>query len=78
MNLLYGDATYADIMEMEAYNGALSGIGLDGTKYLYTNPLLADLNNREGHRSGVRTRYLFCCPSKLPGFVAGIGRWIYT
>jgi hypothetical protein len=78
MNLLYGDAKYADIMEMEAYNGALSGISLNGTEYLYTNPLYADLSNRNGYRSGVRTRYLFCCPSKLPGFVTGIGRWIYA
>ena len=78
MNLLYGDAKYADIMEIEAYNGALSGISLKGTEYFYTNPLSADLNNRQGHRSGVRTRYLFCCPSKLPGFVAGINRWIYA
>ena len=78
MNLLYGDAKYADIMEIEAYNGALSGISLKGTEYLYTNPLYADLKNRNGYRSGVRTRYLFCCPSKLPGFVAGIGRWIYA
>ena len=78
MNLLYGDAKYADIMEMEAYNGALSGISLSGTEYFYTNPLYADLNNRDGYRSGVRTRYLFCCPSKLPGFVAGINRWIYA
>jgi len=78
MNLLYGDAKYADIMEIEAYNGALSGISLKGTEYLYTNPLYADLNNRNGYRSGVRTRYLFCCPAKLPGFVAGINRWIYA
>jgi hypothetical protein len=26
----------------------------------------------------VRTRYLFCCPAKLPGFVAGISRWMYA
>ena len=78
MNLLYADAKYADIMEIEAFNGALSGISLDGTKYLYTNPLYADLENRQSYRSGVRTRYLFCCPSKLPGFVAGINRWIYA
>ena len=78
MSLMYGDAKYADIMEIEAYNGALSGISLKGTEYLYTNPLSADLNNRISYRSGVRSRYLFCCPSKLPGFIAGINRWIYS
>jgi len=78
MNLLYADTKFADIVEIEAYNGALSGISLDGTKYFYTNSLYADLNNRVSYRSGVRTRYLFCCPSKLPGFVAGISRWVYA
>jgi len=37
-----------------------------------------DTNNRNNPHSGVRERYLFCCPSKLPGFVSGIGRWIYA
>lgn len=78
MNLFFGDAKYADVMEIEAYNGALSGISLKGTEYFYTYPLSAELNNRQSYRSGVRTRYLFYCPSKLPGFVAGINRWIYA
>jgi len=78
LNLLTRDASYADIVEIEAYNGALSGISLDGNKYFYTNPLTVDKDNRNNSHSGVRERYLFCCPSKLPGFVAGISRWIYA
>lgn len=78
LNLLEGDGRYADVMEWEAYNGALSGIGLDGTKFLYANKLNMDTVGRVDYHSGVRTTYLFCCPSKLPGFVAGIGRWIYA
>ncbi|MBN1395826.1 MAG: glycoside hydrolase family 127 protein, partial [Pirellulales bacterium] len=78
LNLLHGDARYADIVEIIAYNAGLSGISLDGKKYFYTNLLRCDKQGRKGPHSGVRTRYLFCCPSKLPGFVAGIGRWIYA
>lgn len=70
LNLLCGDTKYADVMELEAYNAGLSGISLDGTKYFYQNKLTA-------YKAG-RWRYLFCCPSKLPGFVTGIGRWIYA
>jgi len=72
LNLFSGDGKYADIVELEAYNSALSGISLDGTKYFYYNKLAVG----KGHQR--RWRYLFCCPSKLPGFVAGISRWVYA
>lgn len=78
LNLLYRDARYADLVEIEAYNAGLSGISLDGTKYFYTNKLTIGKQGRRGQTSGVRTRCLFCCPAKLPGFVAGIGRWVYA
>jgi len=72
LNLLYGDAQYADIVELEAYNSGLSGISLDGKRYFYQNKLVV------GNKHDGRSSYLFCCPSKLPGFVAGIGRWMYA
>jgi len=78
LNLLHGDAKYADLVEIEAYNAGLSGISLDGTKYFYTNKLTVGKQGRNGPHNGVRKRYLFCCPAKLPGFVAGIGRWVYA
>ena len=78
LNALYGDARYADLTELEAYNGGLSGISLQGTEYFYTNKLAASKSGRGGPHGGERRRYLFCCPSKLPGFVAGIGRWVYA
>ena len=78
LNLMYADAKFADLLELEAYNSALSGISLDGLKYFYTNKLNMKKNGRHNQHSGVRKRYLFCCPAKLPGFVAGINRWIYA
>ena len=78
LNLLTGQAHHADLVELVAYNGGLSGISLDGAKYFYTNVLAAGTRGRKGPHGGVRTRYLFCCPSKLPGLVAGIGRWVYA
>ena len=78
LNMVHGDGKYADVTEIEAYNAALSGISLEGTAYFYTNVLAAGKKGRTGPHSGVRKRYLFCCPSKLPGFVAGIGRWVYA
>jgi len=78
LNLLHGDAAYADVVEIEAYNAGLAGISLKGTEYFYANKLAVGKQGRSGPHSGVRKRYLFCCPAKLPGFVAGIGRWIYA
>ncbi len=33
-----GESQYADIMERGLYNGTLSGLSLDGTKFFYANP----------------------------------------
>ena len=78
LNLLTGNAKYADIVELEMYNAALSGISIDGTKFFYSNKLNVDLEDRKGKHGGVRETYFFCCPSKLPGFVSGISRWLYA
>ena len=36
------DARYADILEREIYNGTISGMQLDGTKFFYINQLEAN------------------------------------
>jgi DUF1680 family protein len=33
------DSRYSDVMERVLYNGALSGMSLDGTRFFYVNPL---------------------------------------
>lgn len=76
LNLLEADARYADLVELEAYNGGLAGISLDGAKFFYTNLLTAQATGRNNQMSGVRNHYLFCCPAKLPGFLGGISRWV--
>ena len=76
LNLVTGNAKYADLVEIEAYNSALSGLSLDGTKFFYRNVLAANSKNEQWSQE--RWRYLFCCPSKLPGFIAGLNRWTYA
>ncbi|MBQ7423050.1 MAG: glycoside hydrolase family 127 protein [Prevotella sp.] len=60
-----GEAKYVEMIENELYNGILSGISLDGTKYFYTQAL------RKSHDFPYtmrwpkeRQRYIscFCCP----------------
>ena len=52
-----GDAKYADIVEVCLYNSILTGISLDGTKYLYTNPL------RLSDELPYKLRWLYLQPS---------------
>lgn len=78
LNLLTGVSKYASLVELEMFNSALSGISLDGISFFYSNKINVGLENRVNEHSGVRKTYLFCCPSKIPGFIAGIGRWIYA
>jgi len=78
LNAVHGEGRYADLVEIEAYNAALAGLSLSGREYAYSNKLSAVATGRGDQWSGVRKRYLFCCPSKLPGFVAGVGRWFYA
>ena len=35
-------AEYADVMERALYNGVLSGMSMEGTKFFYVNPLAVD------------------------------------
>jgi len=36
---LHGDGKYVDLLGRTLYNGLLSGVSLDGTKFFYPNPL---------------------------------------
>lgn len=60
-----GEAKYADIVETCLYNSILTGISLDGKKYLYTNPLrLSDElpYNLRWSRERKALISCFCCP----------------
>lgn len=73
MNLLSGDAKYADVLERSMYNGALAGISLSGDRFFYVNPLETD---------GTHHRKIWyktaCCPSQISRFLPSIGNYIYA
>lgn len=73
MAQLTGDAKYSDLFEWQLYNAAAVGMGLDGTTYLYNNPLTC--------RGGVTRQPWYavpCCPSNLSRTWADIGKYIYS
>jgi hypothetical protein len=74
------DARFADILELALYNGALSGISLDGKKFFYTNPLrqVGELPF-ELRWSRQREPYIscFCCPPNIVRLIAEAGGLAY-
>lgn len=73
MNLLKGEAKYADVMELVLYNSALSGISLKGDGFFYQNPLESkDGQERLGWIG------LACCPTNLARFTPQVGGYVYA
>jgi len=65
------DGRYADIMERALYNGALSGVSLDGEKFFYVNPLTS-LGNH--HRQ--EWFECPCCPPNIMRLIASLGNYV--
>jgi uncharacterized protein len=82
---LTGQAKYVDIMEQALYNSVLSGISLDGKKYLYTNPLAVSdsfpyrLRWTEGdHKKREEYISCFCCPPNTVRTIAEAQQYAYS
>lgn len=70
---LKGESRYVDVLETALYNGALSGISLDGTGFFYQNPL-ASRGGRERHPwFGCA-----CCPPNIARLIGSLGEYIYA
>ena len=81
---LTGDAKHGDIMELVLHNSGLSGIGLEGKDYYYSNPLRKIEGALDYDNMNVefpeRQPYLhcFCCPPNLVRTVAKSPAWAYS
>ncbi|QES88596.1 aceric acid hydrolase [Rhizosphaericola mali] len=82
MFLNTGDAKYMDIVELELYNGILSGVSLDGDKYFYTNALEHNAAFPYTLRwAGGRQKYIAlsnCCPPNIVRTIAEVPNYVYT
>lgn len=73
MNLLTGEASYADVLERELYNGALTGVSLAGNCYTYVNPLQAANGNSRWSWNGCP-----CCPPMFLKLMGAMPGYIYA
>ncbi len=77
---LTGDAKYADVLEQTLTNAVLAGVGLDGKRFLYTNPLRqtdprpVDLRWGRGRQPYFGS---FCCPPNVARTVAASASYAY-
>ena len=81
MLLLDLDGTYADTAERALYNGALSGLSLDGTHFFYENPLQISRQREKAFRPPHHRQDWFdcaCCPSNISRLIAQLGSFIYA
>ncbi|WP_132957163.1 glycoside hydrolase family 127 protein [Rhizobium sp. BK251] len=64
---------YADIMEQALYNGAMSGLSLDGKTFFYENPL---------ESAGKHHRWIWhhcpCCPPNIARLLTSVGSYMYA
>jgi len=68
-----GDAKYLDVLERTLYNGLISGIGMDGCNFYYTNPLESD-----GSFERAGWFDCSCCPGNVSRFMPSMQQYIYS
>lgn len=80
MFLLHGDSKYIDVLEKTLYNGLISGIGLDGKSFFYTNAMQVTNSfthpDLEPERSGWFP--CSCCPTNLVRLLPSVPGYIYA
>lgn len=77
------DGEYGDVMERALYNGVLSGVSLDGTRFAYANPLAVHARPPGDHPTGFppeRQEWFPCpcCPPNIARLLASLGRYVYS
>ena len=73
LNLMHGDAKYADLVERVIYNGILSGIDSGGEKYFYVNPLESGGGHHRQPFYGCA-----CCPTNVVRFIPSVPGYVYA
>ncbi len=73
LNLLYGDAKYADAVERGLYNGVLAGVAQDGKSFFYVNPLASQGDHHRSPWFGCA-----CCPPNVARILASLGGYAYA
>ncbi len=77
---LHGDSKYIDVLEKILYNGLISGIGLDGKSFFYTNAMQIHNNFSHPAMEAERSGWFdcSCCPTNLTRLLPSIPGYVYA
>jgi hypothetical protein len=80
MFLLHGDSKYIDILEKSLYNGLISGVGMDGNSFFYTNAMEIKNGAPHRHMEGTRSGWFpcSCCPTNVTRLIPSIPGYMYA
>src|SRR5450432_2336085 len=80
MFLLHGDSKYMDVLEKTLYNGLISGIGLDGKSFFYTNAMQIKNSFQHPDMEASRSGWFecSCCPTNLVRLIPSIPGYMYA
>lgn len=80
MFLLHGESKYIDVMEKMLYNGLISGVGLDGKSFFYSNAM--QVKNSFSHHALEPQRSGWfecsCCPTNMARLIPSIPGYVYA
>jgi DUF1680 family protein len=80
MFLLHGESKYIDLLEKVLYNGLISGVGLDGKSFFYTNAM--QVTNGFTHPALEKGRSGWfecsCCPTNIARFLPSLPGYVYA
>jgi DUF1680 family protein len=88
MFLLHGDSKYIDVLEKTLYNGLISGVGLDGKSFFYTNAMqitngvkgsnFNSFNSQDVEPSRSGWFECSCCPTNMVRLLPSIPGYMYA
>ncbi len=80
MFLLHGDSKYIDVMEKTLYNGLISGVGLDGKSFFYTNAMHVSNTYSQPDLERERSGWFecSCCPTNVVRLIPSIPGYVYA
>lgn len=85
MLMISPKSEYADVLEKVLYNGIISGMSLDGTKFFYVNPLevvpeACEKDQLRRHVKPERQKWFgcACCPPNIARIISSLENYIYT
>ena len=77
---LHGESKYVDVLEKILYNGLISGVGLDGKSFFYTNAMQIRNNYKHSDMEGERSGWFecSCCPTNVVRLLPSMPGYMYA